>query len=119
LQYKRAVFDFRTDQPVDLDTERAQPDTILLLDGVFLLRPGVREHIDFSVFVRADFRETLARAEQRDEALLGSVDEVRRRYHDRYIPAQQRYLAEVDPERWASIVVDNNDPTNPRFVPAV
>jgi uridine kinase len=114
--FRRAVFDFRTDQAVDAAIERAEPESILLLDGVFLLRPGVREHFDFSTFVRADFAVTTARAEQRDVALFGSVEDVRRRYRERYVPGQQLYLTTVDPERWATVVIDNNNPNGPVIV---
>lgn len=88
----------------------------MLFDGVFLLRPGLREHFDFSIFVRADFNVTIARAEQRDIELFGRVEEVRRRYLERYIPAQQIYLAKVEPERWTSVILDNNDPLRPVLV---
>ena len=111
--FKRAVFDFRSDLPVDARSEQVADDAILLLDGVFLLRPELREYFDSSVFVRADFDVTLARAERRDVDLFGSSEEVRRRYTERYIPGQRIYLATVQPERWASIVVDNNDPRRP------
>jgi uridine kinase len=116
FSFRRAVFDFRTDQPVQARLEQAAPDAILLFDGVFLLRSGLREHFDFAIFVRADFSVTIARAEQRDIELFGSMEEVRRRYLERYIPAQQIYLANVEPERWASVILDNNDPLRPVFV---
>jgi uridine kinase len=111
--FKRAVFDFRVDAPVDVRPEQAAEEAILLLDGVFLLRPELRAHFDFSVFVRVDFDVTLARAERRDVDLFGSSEEVRRRYLERYIPGQRIYLTTVQPERWASIVVDNNDLRRP------
>ena len=81
-----------------------------------MLRPGLRGEWDFSVFVRADFAVTVARAERRDAALFGGPAGVRRRYGERYVPGQRLYLAEGDPERWAGVVVDNNDPTRPRVV---
>jgi uridine kinase len=113
--YRRAAFDFRSDQPVAAEIEQAPADAVLLLDGVFLLRPELREHFDYSVFVRADFAVTTARAESRDLILFGNVDEVRRRYRERYVPGQELYLREAQPERWASVVLDNNDPANPRI----
>ena len=115
-QVRRAVFDFRTDTAVDAQTEPTAPDAVLLFDGVFLLRPELRGHFDFSVFVRADFSVTTGRAEQRDVTLFGSIDEVRRRYRERYVPGQQLYLATCEPERWASVVVDNNDPLQPTLM---
>jgi uridine kinase len=117
--FRRAVFDYRADRPVDAALEHAAPDAILLLDGVFLLRDEVRAHFDLSVFVQADFAVTTARAEQRDRDLFGSVEEVRRRYRERYVPGQELYLSTVRPERMASIVLDNNDPEQPRILDAV
>ena len=116
LAFRRAVFDFRKDAAVNAPVESAEPNAILIFDGVFLLRPELRVHFDFSIFLRADFAVTLARAERRDISLLGDIDEVRRRYRERYIPGQQLYLASVDPERWASLVIDNNDLKRPAIM---
>jgi uridine kinase len=112
------VFDVRCDEPVAAPVELAPDGAVLLLDGVFLLREDLREHFDFSVFVHADFAETLRRAEQRDLALFGTVEEVRRRYEERYVPGQRLYLHSAQPERHASVVVDNNDPAAPRIAPS-
>lgn len=111
--YRRAVYDYRADRPVRVPLERARPGAILLFDGVFLLRPGLREHFEFSIFLRASFGVTVARAERRDLRLIGSIGEVRRRYRQRYVPGQRLYLAEARPESRASIVVDNEDPLHP------
>lgn len=116
LAFRRAVFDFRKDAAVNAPVETAEPNAILVLDGVFLLRPEVRAHLDFSIFLQADFAVTLARAERRDTSLFGDVEEVRRRYRERYIPGQELYLACVEPARWASLVIDNNDPKRPAIV---
>jgi uridine kinase len=118
LRYRRAVFDFRSDSPVNARLETAAPDSILLFDGVFLLRPELRPYWDFSIFVRADFKTTLKRALDRDAGLFGTAHETKARYERRYIPGQMIYLEEAHPERNASVVVDNNDPANPRIVQA-
>jgi uridine kinase len=114
-RFRRAVFDFRTDEPVAAALEHASANSVLVFDGVFLLRAELRAHFDFSVFVRADFEVTSRRAEFRDVHLFGSVEEVRHRYQNRYIPGQQLYFRTAQPERWASVIVDNNDPTKPRI----
>lgn len=111
--FRRRVFDFRTDASVDEPAESAPIDAILLFDGVFLLRPELRPHFDYSIFVRASFSTTLARAERRDLSLFGSVDEIRRRYTQRYIPGQELYLASAAPESVATVVVENDDPAAP------
>ncbi len=67
--------------------------------------------------MKADFELTLARAEVRDAHLFGEASKVRARYEERYIPGQRLYLSEVEPERHASVVVDNNDVLRPLIVP--
>lgn len=113
LAFRRAVFDFRTDAAVNAPLEHAEANSVLLLDGVFLLRPELRGYFEFSIFLRADFSFTVARAKQRDLSLLGTLEEVRRRYRERYVPGQELYLNSVKPEQWASVVIDNNDPIRP------
>lgn len=112
-RYRLAIFDFRTDVPVDRPLEEASSHAVLLFDGVFLLGRELRPYWDFSIFVKADFKVTVARAAIRDRELFGSVSNVRRRYEERYVPGQRLYLSEAQPQRWASIVVDNNDPLQP------
>jgi uridine kinase len=114
-RYRRAIFDFGLDQPVEAPLEEASPGAVLLFDGVFLLRPGLRPYWDFSVFVRADVEVTVARAEARDHHLFGRTEHMRQRYAERYVPGQQQYLAEAQPERYASVVVDHNDAAHPRL----
>jgi uridine kinase len=115
-RYRRAAFDYRSDTPVDAPLETADADAVLLFDGVFLLRPELREYWDYSIFLRVDFAVTLQRALVRDRALFGSEEEIRARYRQRYIPGQQLYRTEARPERWATIVIDHNDPQNPEIV---
>ena len=112
-RYRPAVFDYRTDAEVHMPTCVAEVNAVLLFDGVFLLRPELAGYWDFTIFVEASFETTLARAEQRDAALFGGVEEVKRRYEQRYIPGQQLYFAECLPKGRAKVVVDNNDPWNP------
>lgn len=108
-RYRRAAFDFRTDAAVDSREELASDDAILLFDGVFLMRPELRDHWDFTVFVHASFERTLARAQTRDARLLGGADAVRQRYLDRYNPGQRLYLEAERPADRADVLVDNDD----------
>lgn len=112
-RYRAAVFDYRTDSAVATETHLAEENAILLFDGVFLLRPEVAVSWDFTVFVDASFEVTLARAQERDAVYLGSREEVRRRYEQRYIPGQKLYFAECRPRERAQVVIDNNDPSKP------
>lgn len=111
--YRKRVFDFRADPRVEQAPMKAPMDPVLLLDGVFLLRPELNDQWDFRIFVSASFEETLRRAITRDEALFGSSGEARARYERRYIPGQRLYLETVMPERLADAVVVNDDPALP------
>jgi uridine kinase len=115
-RFRRAIFDFRADQAVDIPRETAEPRAILILDGVFLLRPELRPYFDFSIFLRADFEVTVERATKRDLMLFGTADDVRARYEHRYVPGQRLYLGSVQPEQFASVVIDNNDFDRPVVV---
>jgi uridine kinase len=114
--YVPRVFDYRTDQPVSEPPRRAQPDSVLLFDGVFLLRPELNELWDLRVFVQADFDVTVRRAERRDLPLFGDIEVVRERYRRRYIPGQRLYLSACQPRELADVVVDNNEPARPRLL---
>jgi uridine kinase len=111
--YRVACFDFGADKPSHPDPVLAKEDAVLLLDGVFLLRPELREAWDFSVFVTASFEVTLQRARQRDASQFGSGAAVERRYRTRYIPGQELYFAEAQPELIADVVVINDHPSAP------
>jgi uridine kinase len=112
-RYRRAMFDVRADAPVDATDQEASADAILLFDGVFLQVPELRPHWDYSIFVRASFETTVARAEQRDRTLFGDAMAVRRRYEECYVPGQRLYLSEVDPEQYADVIVINDDGASP------
>jgi len=114
-RYRRALFDYRADEKVAAPEEEASDDSILLFDGVFLLRPELRAFWDFSIFVQAGFDETLRRAEERDRELMGGADAVRERYRKRYIPGQELYFSSCAPQEVADVVIDNADVSQPRL----
>jgi uridine kinase len=114
--YRLAVFDFQADAPVDAPLQQAPENAILLLDGVFLLRPELNDDWDFRVFLDIDFDVALQRAVERDQKLFGSPEAVQARYWRRYIPAQMTYLQTVQPRQLADVVVENNLPDEPNLL---
>ena len=112
LRYRTAVFDFRTDLRVEAPDRLATSESVLLFDGVFLLRRELVEEWDFRVFVDASFEVTLKRALERDLPLFGSEEAVRERYETRYIPGERLYLELHGPKEAASALVRNDDPEN-------
>jgi uridine kinase len=113
-RYRRAVFDFLTDAPLAAPEEDAPANAVLLLDGVFLLRPELDDLWDYRIFVAVPFEVALERALRRDQALFGSREAVRERYLQRYIPGQRLYLADARPQERTQAVLWNADLANPR-----
>ena len=112
--YRPAVFDHRRDTPVDEAPRLAPQDGVLLFEGVFLLRPELRDHWDLTVYLHITPEESLRRATVRDAGLLGGADATRDRYLARYLPGQQLYRELADPLGHADVVIDNSDPARPR-----
>jgi uridine kinase len=109
-QYRSAWFDFQQDVAVSAPIQEAPADAILLVDGIFLLRPELRGYWDFSIFVQASFETTLRRALTRDRYLFGDANRITERYQERYIPGQQLYLAQAQPARNADVTLINDNP---------
>ncbi|QBD76937.1 uridine kinase [Ktedonosporobacter rubrisoli] len=114
--YRRAVFDFRDDAPLETPIEKAPENAVLLFDGVFLLRPGLIDQWDYRIFVDVKMELALQRALQRDLQLFGSAEEVRARYLKRYQPGQRLYYQLARPREKADVIVDNNDLSQPQLI---
>lgn len=115
-RYRRAVFDYRLDEKIDLPEEEAPAGAILLFDGVFLLRSELLGYWDFSIFVYASFEEIVRRAELRDSELFGDEAATRARYLGRYLPGQELYLRRSEPHQRADVVIDNTIVAEPKLL---
>ena len=114
-RYRRAISDYLTDTALSEPTTTACADTVLLFDGVFLLRPELIDRWELRIFVSTAFARTVERAQVRDQSPHGSTADVERRWRDRYIPAQQLYFATARPAERADIVVHNDEPQRPTW----
>lgn len=111
--YAGATFDGRIGQTSTTAPRLAPPGSVLICDGVFLLRPQLRDHWEYAVYLHVDPEESIRRARTRDLGQFGSVDEVERRYRGRYMPGQALYRDEARPIERADVVIDNSDPERP------
>ena len=105
------------------EPERVAPDdAVLIFEGVFLLRPELASTWDLHVFLDIDAEQSLEWGVERDLTLdEPALRESRRAgrilvYRERYLPADERYLREVDPKALADVVIDNRDLDAPRLV---
>ncbi|MDB5621258.1 uridine kinase [Tardiphaga sp.] len=109
--YCPASFDHAANTPVPERWSVADPDAVLVFDGIFLHRPELRDVWDLSIFLDAPFAITIPRGAGRGAAWgSADVDAVSNR---RYIEGQRLYLREDEPQSRANIVIDYSDLTHP------
>jgi uridine kinase len=89
-------------------------DSVVIVEGVFLLRPELRRFWDLTIVLEVDWEVVCRRAYARDVPVFG--DDVMRKYREKYLPAQQRYAAAVEPAKLADILIDNSDWRTPRII---
>jgi uridine kinase len=81
-------------------------DGILIVDGVFALRPELDRYWDLRIWVDVDRALSVRRGIRRDAAREG-LTQAKALHRERYGPAETIYVADADPVRRADIVVDN------------
>lgn len=109
-----ASYDLADDRPVDPEPMPVPPDGIVLVEGSFLLVPGLADSWDLAVMVVAEPELVLERALVRD-ADLGTPEQVRQLYLRRYLAAESLHQERDDPWSSADVVVDLSDPDRPRL----
>jgi uridine kinase len=91
---------------------KSSAGSVLVVDGIFLLRGELQDLWDLTVFLDVPFDVAFDRLARRD----GRPADPEARENVRYTEGQRLYLAERDPAKRAHLVVDNTDFTNPTLV---
>jgi uridine kinase len=99
--YCAAVFDHVTDSRLPVRTQMASAGSVLVLDGLFLHRPELRDIWDFSIFLDAPFEVTIPRGAVRGPGWGGSPDPAAPS-NRRYVEGQQICLRENAPQARAN-----------------
>jgi uridine kinase len=94
-----AVFDVRRNSWLEPEWLTAPEDAVLVVDGIFLHRPELRELWDESIWLEVEPGIAAARLLERD----GPTE-----HGERYREGQQLYLEECDPSALATLVVRND-----------
>ena len=97
---KLPILNIETDEYDSEKEYQIKPETIVIFEGVFLLRKELSSYIDYTVFLDITYEESLGRGISRG----GST----RKYNTKYHAAQRRYLAEYPPEKMADMIIDNS-----------
>ena len=113
LKYKESVYDFRVNQPTNVETKTASKNSILIFEGIFLFNELLFPYWDYKLFIDASFETTMQRAIVRDDELFGGPEKTIKLYKKRYIPGQEMYLSINKPLEVSDIVLNNNDYENP------
>jgi len=111
-KYRTAAFDHRSDRAVIMEERQARSGSILVLDGIFLHRPELRNYWDFSIFLEVGFHISIPRGAQRSE---GSPDPDAT-VNKRYVDGQKIYLRECEPAKHATVNINNEDLAEPRII---
>lgn len=98
------------------DTTVQMPcDGVLIVDGLFTLRPELATCWEYRVWVHVDTQLSVYRGVQRDAEREGH-EQAEVLHRERYGRALEIYLAEVDPMAHADIAIDNTDFEDPRIL---
>lgn len=122
IPLKRNGFLHKTVYCLNLDTDRYENErhyridngTIVLLEGVLLFREPLVEYLDYRIFLEIGFDEVLRRAAIRDVPKYGYS--FLEKYKQKYIPVQQKYIAEWKPAEQADAVLQNKDFLHPALM---
>lgn len=110
--FQLAAFDVVRDAAVESQWVTAPLDAVLVVDGIFLHRPQLRDLWDWSIWLDVPFEMAFARMALRD----GSDPDPDAPANARYRQGQELYLNEARPREAASVIVDNTDLARPRIV---
>ena len=109
-----AVNDVAADEPVRPTPVAVGPDTVLLVDGIFLQRPELADVWDAAVWVEVPFTVSVPRGNARFGD--GHDPDPEAESNRRYVEGQRLYLAAADPRARATWVLDNTDLERPVLV---
>jgi uridine kinase len=108
-KYRLATFDLSSDTPVSMAEQMASPQSILIVDGIFLHRFELRDYWDFSIFLHVSFDISIPRGNLRS----GGSPDPNAPENIRYVEGQKLYLSSCEPRQRATLTIDNNELSAP------
>jgi len=115
LSYLCEAYDHKVEAPCEASPLLADPQAILVFEGVTLFRDDWADFFDFKILVQASFEVALERAKTRDLEHFGGMETLLAKYNQRFFPGQRRYLEQCRPGTSADLVVGNDDWERPQL----
>jgi uridine kinase len=110
--FQLAAFDVHRDAPIESRWVTGPADAVLIVDGIFLHRPELRDIWTWTAWLEVPAEIAFARMAER----FDTDPEPDAASNRRYRLGQQIYLRQSDPTAHASAIVDNADPAAPTRV---
>lgn len=110
--YRTKFHDLVSDMLVEAPPQQADPNAILIVDGIFLHRHELADYWNYSIFLDVDFKTTFQRMAARDGSSPDPLDALNKRYYN----GQLLYFEACNPVQRASAVIDNHNFHHPRIV---
>jgi uridine kinase len=112
--YAPAVYDVQEERTVNTSPLQVSPEAVLIVDGIFLHRDELVSYWNYSIWVDVPFEISIPRGAARGYG-FGSADPADAS-NRRYVEGQLLYIAECNPMRTATVIVDNHELGDPKFV---
>ena len=90
-----------------------EPNSVLIVDGVFAFRPEIDEYWDLRIWLEVPVELSMRRGTERDRHRTRSITDPA---HQRYLVSENIYVREVDPSALADLIFDNSVFTSPRLM---
>lgn len=117
-KYIDIAFDCVLNSEVNSTSKSIEKNSILIMEGIFLLRSELIKYWDLKIFLDVDFNITLERNIQRsknnDKNI--SVENIIDKFNKRYMLGQKIYFLDSNPKAQANIIIDNSDFDKPKII---
>lgn len=90
-----------------------EPNSVLIVDGVFAFRPEIDEYWDLRIWLEVPVDLSVRRGTERDWHQTRSTTDAA---HQRYLVSERIYVQKVDPSALADLIIDNSVFTSPRLM---
>ncbi len=107
LNLKTDIYDLKKEYHVNRND-------IVIMEGVLLYKEPLDRYIDYKIYLNINFDTMMKRARERDEERFD--ENVVKRYKEKYIPIQKKYIEEDNPKLKSDMIIDNNDFDKPEII---